>query len=72
MKKIKINTEKIQLDQFLKWANLVDTGGEAKKLIKGGNLRVNGEIEYRRGKKLYPGDVVEFVDSNTLYRVTKE
>lgn len=52
----------IRLDQFLKMADVVQSGGEAKLLIQGGEVMVNGETETRRKKKLYPGDVVT-VDS---------
>ena len=48
----------MKLDQFLKWKNLVSSGGEAKILIKSGSIRVNGEIETRRGRKLNKGDKV--------------
>ncbi len=58
MKKININTEIIKLDQFLKWANVVTTGGEAKELIQSGRVRVNNKIEKRRGLKLKDGDLV--------------
>lgn len=60
MEKIKINTEYIKLDQFLKWANLVDSGSEAKIFIQEGKVKVNDEIELRRGKKLFKNDIVEF------------
>jgi ribosome-associated protein len=50
--------ETIKLDQFLKLAGIVQTGGEAKMLIRMGEVRVNGEIETRRGRKLRHGDVV--------------
>jgi ribosome-associated protein len=50
--------EYIKLDQFLKLAQVVETGGEAKHLILSGEVVVNGSIETRRGRKLYPGDVV--------------
>lgn len=56
---MKIDTEYIKLDSFLKAANLAASGGEAKLLISEGLVRVNGEIETRRGRKLYPGDRVE-------------
>ena len=59
MKEIKISTEFIKLDQFLKWAGVCDTGVDAKFFILDGNVKVNGEEELRRGKKLYPGDKVE-------------
>jgi ribosome-associated protein len=50
----------IKLDQFLKLTGAVGTGGQAKALIQGGEVRVNGEVETRRGRKLKAGDVVEF------------
>ncbi|MGB4599608.1 MAG: S4 domain-containing protein YaaA [Trichlorobacter sp.] len=56
--KISIDTNYIKLDSFLKLANLVMSGGEAKLLIQDGQVTVNGQIENRRGRKLYPGDQV--------------
>jgi ribosome-associated protein len=56
---VKIDTPFIKLDSFLKAVNAVSSGGEAKLLITDGQVRVNGEIELRRGRKLYPGDRVE-------------
>jgi ribosome-associated protein len=50
--------EYIKLDQFLKLAQIVQSGGEAKHLIQSGEVRVNGVIETRRGRKLRHGDVV--------------
>ncbi|SHH36342.1 ribosome-associated protein [Anaerosphaera aminiphila DSM 21120] len=50
----------IKLDSFLKLVGAVQTGGEAKMLIQDGNVKVNGSIETRRGKKLYKNDKVEF------------
>jgi len=49
----------IKLDQFLKLAGAVATGGQAKLLIQGGEVRVNGGVETRRGRKLRAGDLVE-------------
>ena len=60
MKKITITTEFIKLQDLLKFANLVETGGEAKERIQGGEVRVNGEVCTMRGKKTRPGDVVLF------------
>ena len=62
MEKVKIDTEYIQLQQFLKLINLVSSGGEAKEIITQGVIQVNGETEIRRGKKLYPGDKVNIPD----------
>ncbi|HEX2770525.1 MAG TPA: RNA-binding S4 domain-containing protein [Geobacteraceae bacterium] len=56
---MKIDTPYIKLDSFLKAINAASSGGEAKFLITGGEVRVNGEIELRRGRKLYPGDRIE-------------
>jgi len=50
--------EYIKLDQFLKLAEVVQSGGEAKQLIQSGVVLVNGEVETRRGRKLRQGDVV--------------
>ena len=60
MNEVKINTETIDLGQFLKWGNLVSTGGEAKAVIKEERVKVNDEIETQRAKTLKPGDIVEF------------
>lgn len=65
MIEITIDSEYIKLDQFLKLADLVSTGGHAKYLIQEGLVKVNGEIETRRGKKLRPQDIVE-VEGNTI------
>ena len=60
MKTITITTEFIKLQDLLKFANLVETGGEAKELIQGGEVQVNGETCTMRGKKIRPGDAVVF------------
>ena len=60
MQKILIHTEFIKLDSLLKYAGLCETGGEAKELVQGGAVKVNGEVCTMRGKKLRPGDVVSF------------
>lgn len=51
--------ETIKLEQFLKLAQVAATGGQAKVIIQGGQVRVNGLVETRRGRKLRPGDRVE-------------
>jgi len=53
------DAEPLRLDHFLKINALVATGGHAKLMIQGGEIKVNGEVETRRRKKLSPGDVVE-------------
>ena len=52
----------ITLGQALKASNLVGSGGEAKVVVQAGEVRVNGEVETRRGRKLEEGDVVEVGD----------
>ena len=58
----------MKLDQFLKWNNIVSTGGEAKMLINSGQVSVNGEIEKRRGRKLNIGDVIKFSNNEIIYQ----
>ena len=58
MEEIKIKTDFIKLDAFLKFCGEAGTGGEAKLLVAGGEIKVNGEVCTMRGKKLYPGDRV--------------
>ncbi len=60
MEKIQIRDEFIKLGQLLKLANLVESGAMAKEVIEDGLVKVDGEIETRRGKKIYPGNIVEF------------
>lgn len=59
MKKVKISTEFIKLDQLLKFAEISQSGGESKVFIKSEEVRVNGKIATERGKKIRPGDTVE-------------
>ena len=59
MKKIKINTPYIKLDQLIKFAGISFDGAEAKEIILSGVAYVNGEKEERRGRKLYKGDKVK-------------
>lgn len=57
----------IKLDQFLKWVGAAQTGGEAKIMIQGGEVKVNGTTETRRARKLLEGDSVSV--KGQLYRV---
>ncbi len=57
---VKIHTEYIKLQDLLKLAGLVETGGEAKERIQSGEAQVNGETCTQRGKKVRPGDQVVF------------
>lgn len=58
MQEIEINSDSIQVDQFLKWAGIVQTGGHAKNIVAEGFISVNGVIETRRSRKLVPGDEI--------------
>ncbi len=60
MKKLRLKDEYIKLGQALKAAGLADSGAEAKEFTKEGLVKVNGEVDLRRGRKLYPGDMAEF------------
>ena len=60
MEIIKIRDEYIKLGQVLKLAGLVESGVDAKIEIQEGFVKVNGEVEFQRGKKIYAGDVIEF------------
>ena len=58
----------MKLDQFLKWKNLVSSGGEAKIYIKSGQVKVNGEVELRRGRKLTLGDKILFLKNEIIFK----
>ncbi|MCI8599237.1 MAG: RNA-binding S4 domain-containing protein [Lachnospiraceae bacterium] len=60
MKQIQIHDDFIKLGQALKLAGLVESGVDAKFVIQDGLVKVNGEKEYQRGKKLHPGDIFSF------------
>ena len=62
IEKVKISTEFIKLDQFLKWLAVVDSGSQAKQVILDGKVKVNDEVETRRGRKIYPEYKVEIFD----------
>lgn len=65
MIEITIDSEYIKLDQFLKLVDIASTGGHAKFLILEGLVKVNGEVELRRGKKIRTGDIVE-IEGNKI------
>ena len=69
MEQIKLREEYIKLGQALKAVGLVDSGVDAKFVIQNGEVKLNGQIEYQRGKKLYNGDVVTF--ENNTFKVIK-
>jgi len=59
---IEIKTEYIKLDSALKYCGVAENGAHAKELVLDGEVTVNGEIELRRGRKLYKGDVFKIFD----------
>ena len=69
METITIRDEFIKLGQALKLAGIAESGVEAKEMILNGEAKVNGEVDLRRGRKLYPGDEVEC--GNSKFNVTK-
>ena len=66
---VKITTDYIELQQLLKLTDWISTGGEAKIAVKKLNIKYNGVPENRRGKTIYPGDIVEI--QNKKYEITK-
>ena len=60
MEKVIIRDDFIKLGQAMKLAGMVGSGVDAKMLIQDGQVEVNGEVEYQRGKKLHEGDVISF------------
>lgn len=68
---IGINTENIALGQFIKLLNILESGGMVKAFLQDKGVLVNGELEHRRGRKLYPNDVVE-VEGIGSFIVIKE
>ena len=70
MQVVSIRDEFIKLGQALKLAGAVENGAEAKEVIAGGEVTVNGEEENRRGRKLYAGDVFSF--RGTEYRIENQ
>ena len=68
MREIAITTEFIKLQDLLKFANLVETGGEAKERVQAGEALVNGEVCLQRGKKIRPGDQVCFAGETLAVR----
>ncbi|TGB01282.1 S4 domain-containing protein YaaA [Halobacillus salinus] len=70
--RIEISTEYIPLKSFLKLANIVESGGMVKVFLEEFDVFVNGELEQRRGRKLYLGDTVEIEEFGTFEVVREE
>lgn len=65
---IPIGGDVIRLGQFLKFSGLLDSGGDAKGVVADGDVRVNGDIEFRRGRQLVDGDLVTFAGRSVRVR----
>jgi len=65
---VSIGGEVIRLGQFLKFSGLIDSGGDAKEAVIDGYVRVNGEVERRRGRQLHDGDLVAFEERTVRIR----
>ena len=63
METVKINEDYIRLDSLMKFSGMCNSGGRAKYLIQNGEVKLNGEVCTMRGKKIRPGDKVEYNDS---------
>lgn len=68
---IYLSKDEITLGQFLKFADIIDSGGHTKWFLEEHDITVNGEVENRRGRKLHPGDLVVIAGVGT-YRLEKE
>ena len=69
MKEVEITEEPIELYKILKFENMVNSGGEAKYVISEGQVTVNGEVETRKRKKIFSGDIIEFKDEKLRIKV---
>ncbi|MFD2117394.1 S4 domain-containing protein YaaA [Paenibacillus yanchengensis] len=70
MKQVAIHTEYITLGQFLKLADCISTGGQAKPFLSEYSISINGEQDQRRGRKLYVGDQLD-IENNGKFTVVK-
>lgn len=61
----------IKLDQFLKWVGAAETGGQAKNMVQGGQVKVNGELETRRGRQMQEGDKVQVIGKPDIHTFTE-
>ena len=68
MEEIKLDTDYIKLDQFLKFCGIAQTGGQAKMMVADGLVKVNGEVSRQRGKKIRKNDKIK-VDEEHLFIV---
>ncbi|OIO71454.1 MAG: RNA-binding protein [Zetaproteobacteria bacterium CG_4_9_14_3_um_filter_49_83] len=68
MREVEISREPIELNKLLKFENLVASGGEANQVLEEGLVRVNGQVETRKRKKIIAGDIIEFGNEKFIIR----
>lgn len=68
MTEVKIVSEYIKLGQFLKFAAIISNGAEAKQFLAGNKVYVNSELDQRRGRKLYPNDIVKVLNKEYIIK----
>ena len=71
MEKISIHTESIQLDQLLKWAGIIESGGQVRPMLEEKLILVNGNIETAKRRRLFPGATVEILEMG-CWQVARE
>ena len=71
MEKISIHTESIQLDQLLKWAGIIESGGQVRPMLEEKLILVNGNIETAKRRRLFPGDTVVILEMG-CWQVARE
>ncbi len=72
MRETEISKEPVELYKILKFENMAASGGEAKHLISEGQVMVNGEVETRKRKKIFSGDIIEFGDEKLMVQVRSD
>lgn len=69
MRDVEITEEPVELYKIIKFENMVNSGGEAKYVISQGRVVVNGEVETRKRKKIFSGDIIQFKDEKLRIKV---
>lgn len=72
IEKVEINTENIQLDQFLKWAGILESGGQVKPILEEELILVNGKVETAKRRRLFDGDQVAIKELGVWQVVVKK
>lgn len=72
MEKVLIKTDYITLGQLIKYLSLVGSGGEVKIYLQMNDIYLNGELENRRGRKIYPGDILKIQDTEYIIQSNED